>query len=87
LIVRPPRLGDRRRLLPLSVVAVLDLAANGLYAVATRHGLLAEVAVGSSLYPLATVVLARIVLGERVHRIQELGIAAAIAGVVMMSAG
>jgi drug/metabolite transporter (DMT)-like permease len=87
LIVRPPRLGDRWRLLPLSVVAALDLGANGLYAVATRHGLLAEVAVGSSLYPLATVVLARIVLGERVHRIQELGIVAAIVGVAMIAAG
>jgi len=87
LIVRPPRLQDRRRLLPLAAVAALDLGANGLYAVATRHGLLAEVAVGSSLYPLATVVLARIVLGERVHRLQELGIAAAIAGVAMMAAG
>ncbi|HTX44653.1 MAG TPA: EamA family transporter [Solirubrobacteraceae bacterium] len=87
LIVRPPRVKERWRLLPLSAVAVLDLGANGLYAVATRHGLLAEVAVGSSLYPLATVVLARIVLGERVHRLQEVGIAVAIAGVAMIAAG
>lgn len=87
LIVRPPRLPERRTLLPLAVVAALDLGANGLYAVATRHGLLAEVAVGSSLYPLATVVLARIVLGERVHRVQEFGIAVAIAGVAMIAAG
>jgi drug/metabolite transporter (DMT)-like permease len=87
LIVRPPRLPDRQALLPLTVVAALDLGANGLYAVATRHGLLSEVAVASSLYPLATVVLARAVLGERVHRVQELGIAAAVAGVAMIAAG
>jgi drug/metabolite transporter (DMT)-like permease len=87
LIVRPPRLPDRGALLPLAVVAALDLGANGLYAVATRHGLLSEVAVASSLYPLATVVLARMVLGERVRRVQELGIAAAVAGVAMIAAG
>jgi drug/metabolite transporter (DMT)-like permease len=87
LIVRPPRLPDRQALLPLTVVAALDLGANGLYAVATRHGLLSEVAVASSLYPLATVILARAVLGERVHRMQELGIAAAVAGVAMIAAG
>jgi drug/metabolite transporter (DMT)-like permease len=87
LIVRPARLPSRRTLLPLAVVAALDLAANGLYAIATRHGLLSVVAVGSSLYPLATVVLARVVLGERVRRVQELGIVAAVAGVAMIAAG
>jgi drug/metabolite transporter (DMT)-like permease len=87
LIVRPPRLADRGRLLPLSVVAGLDLGANVLYAVATHHGLLSEVAVASSLYPLATVILARVVLGERVRRVQEIGIVAAVAGVAMMAAG
>jgi len=87
LIVRPARLPDRGRLLPLAVVAVLDLGANALYAVATHHGLLSEVAVASSLYPLATVILARVVLGERVRRVQELGILAAVAGVAMIAAG
>lgn len=87
LVVRPPRLEDRGRLLPLAVVAALDLGANALYAVATRHGLLSEVAVASSLYPLATVVLARVVLGERVRRVQELGIVAAVAGIAMIAAG
>jgi drug/metabolite transporter (DMT)-like permease len=49
--------------------------------------LLSVVSVAASLYPLATVVLARVVLGERVRRVQELGIAAALAGVVLMAAG
>ena len=85
--LRPPGRPARADLLPLSAVAVLDLSATGLYAVATRHGVFSEVAVASALYPLATVVLARIVLGERVRRIQELGIAAAIAGVALIAAG
>ena len=72
---------------PLIVVAVLDLGANLLFAIATRHGLLSIVSVAGSLYPLATVVLARVILGERVRRVQELGIVAAIAGVVLIAAG
>jgi drug/metabolite transporter (DMT)-like permease len=72
---------------PLAVMGLLDLGANALYAVATRHGLLSVVAVAASLYPLATVLLARVLLGERVRRVQELGIVAALAGVVMIAAG
>ena len=75
------------RLWLLAVMGVLDVSATGFYAVATRHGLLSVVSVAASLYPLATVLLARVVLGERVRRVQELGIAAALAGVVLMAAG
>jgi drug/metabolite transporter (DMT)-like permease len=71
----------------LLLVGFLDLSANLLYALATRHGLLSVVAVAASLYPLTTVVLARLVLGERVRRIQEVGIAAALAGVVLIAVG
>jgi drug/metabolite transporter (DMT)-like permease len=77
----------RQRRWPLAVMGVLDVSATGLYALATRHGLLSVVAVAASLYPLATVALARVVLGERVRRVQELGIAAALAGVVLIAAG
>jgi drug/metabolite transporter (DMT)-like permease len=78
---------DRRAIFPVASIGLLDLAANGLYALATRHGLLSVVSVASSLYPLATVVLARVLLGERVRRVQELGIVAALAGVVLIAAG
>jgi EamA domain-containing membrane protein RarD len=77
----------RRRLLALVIVGTLDVSANALFAAATRHGLLSIVSVGASLYPLATVILARLVLGERVRRVQELGIAAAITGVALIAAG
>jgi drug/metabolite transporter (DMT)-like permease len=75
------------RLLPVAGMGCLDLAANGLYAVATRHGLLSIVAVAASLYPLATVTLARTLLGERVQRVQEIGVVAALAGIVLIAAG
>jgi drug/metabolite transporter (DMT)-like permease len=71
----------------LLVIGFLDLSANVLYALATRHGLLSVVAVAASLYPLTTVLLARVVLGEHVRRIQEVGIAAALAGVVLIAVG
>lgn len=73
---------------PLIMLAgTLDVSANVLFAVASRHGLLSVIAVLSSLYPLATVVLARVVLGERVQRIQEVGIVAALGGVLLIAAG
>jgi drug/metabolite transporter (DMT)-like permease len=84
---RPAAVREPRALLALAVVGLLDLSANGLYALATRHGLLSVVAVGASLYPLATVALARVLLGERVRRVQEVGIAAALTGVVLIAAG
>jgi len=71
----------------LLLIGFLDLSANVLYALATRHGLLSVVAVAASLYPLTTVLLARVVLRERVRRIQEVGIAAALAGVLLIAVG
>lgn len=71
----------------VALMGVLDTGANGLYALAATKGLLSVVAVLGSLYPLATVALARILLGERVRRIQEAGIAAALVGVALIAAG
>lgn len=66
---------------------VLDVTANGIYLAATNAGLLSIVAVLSSLYPAATVVLARIVLGERLHRVQIVGLGLAAAGIAAMATG
>ncbi|MGZ4663890.1 MAG: EamA family transporter [Frankiaceae bacterium] len=74
----------------LPVVALVgwgDAAANGLYVLATRSGYLSVVAVFASLYPVATVLIARRVLHERLRRVQVLGVAVAISGVVLMAAG
>ena len=72
---------------PLLAVGALDFTATALFALATQEGLLSVVAVVGSLYPAVTVVLARVVLSERVARSQELGVVLTLAGVVAISAG
>ena len=87
LAVRPTLPRDVPSISLLGMIGVLDLGANGLYALATTEGLLSVVSVLGSLYPAVTVVLARVVLAERVARVQEVGVVLALAGVVAISAG
>ena len=87
LIVRPSLPREGGSLAILGLIGLLDLGANGFYALATQEGLLSVVSVLGSLYPAVTVVLARIVLAERVSRVQEVGVVLALAGVVAISAG
>jgi anaerobic selenocysteine-containing dehydrogenase len=61
---------------------------NVLFAAASQErGLLSVVSVLASLYPLVTVLLARIALGERVQRTQEAGVVVTLTGVALISAG
>ena len=66
---------------------VLDVAANLLYLAASRAGLLSLVAVITSMYPAGTILLARVVLGERLHPRQLVGLAAAVAGITLIATG
>jgi drug/metabolite transporter (DMT)-like permease len=65
----------------------LDIFANVLYLLATREGMLTIAATLTSLYPASTILLARLVLGERLRRIQIAGLACAGLGVVLLSTG
>jgi drug/metabolite transporter (DMT)-like permease len=86
LVLRPPR--ARRADLPvLASIGVLDTGGNVFFAAASAKSLVSVVSILASLYPVVTVLLARAVLHERVHRSQELGIALALAGIVLISAG
>jgi len=70
----------------VALVGLADLSANALYAFATGHGLLAIVAVLGSLYPVVTVLLAHVLLGERLTRPQQAGVAVALVGVAAIAA-
>jgi drug/metabolite transporter (DMT)-like permease len=72
---------------PLALVGLGDVGANLLYALATQRGLLSVTAVVGSLYPVVTVLLARFVLHERLARIQQIGVAAALLGVALVAVG
>ncbi len=69
------------------VAGVMDMLANALYLLATREGPLSIVVTLSSLYPASTVLLARIVLGERLRPWQVTGVGCALAAVALIVSG
>ena len=76
------------RLVPAIVaVGVFDTTANVLVAFATTRGSAGVVAVLSALYPVATIVLARVALGERLDRPRRMGGALALGGAAAVAAG
>ncbi|HEV8102646.1 MAG TPA: DMT family transporter [Gaiellaceae bacterium] len=79
--LRPPR----SALWPVAAVGLADVSANALFAFASGHGLLSLVAVLGSLYPVVTVVLAHLLLGERLTHVQRVGIALAVGGVAAIA--
>lgn len=81
---RPARL--RRDLGVLALAGTLDFGATALYGIANHGGKLSIVAVAGSLYPVATVLLARWVLGERLVRVQAAGVCLALVGVALIAA-
>jgi uncharacterized membrane protein len=72
--------------LPLIIGAgMLDMTANICYLLATHRGLLAIVATIASLYPATTLLLARLVLRERMSWLQSVGLGLAATAVVLIS--
>jgi drug/metabolite transporter (DMT)-like permease len=73
--------------LPIVVASgAIDMTANILYVLAAQTGKLAVAAVLTSLYPASTVLLARIVLRERLQNSQKVGVALALIGVALIAA-
>jgi drug/metabolite transporter (DMT)-like permease len=84
LVVRSLGGARRRDAAPLVAIGVLDASANLAYGVSTTMGLLATTSVLASLYPVVTVVLAGVFLRERLRAVQYAGVAAVLAGVVLI---
>jgi drug/metabolite transporter (DMT)-like permease len=75
------------RLAPVvALVGLADVSANALFALASQHGLISVVSVLGSLFPVVTVVLAHLVLRERISVVQRLGVAVALVGVAVVAA-
>ena len=74
------------RVAPLAAVGVLDTTANLLYAYASVSGLLSLAAMLASLFPVVTVILARVILRERLSRSQGTGVLFALVGVACIAA-
>ncbi len=83
-VSRPARpRADGARLAMLT--GCLDASGNALFLLASRQGLLTLVGVIGAMYPASTVVLARVVLGERLARHQLAGLAVAAGAVVLIA--
>jgi drug/metabolite transporter (DMT)-like permease len=85
LVVRPPIRAARGHLGAIMLIGILDTAGNTLFAAASSQGEVSVVSVLATLYPVTTVGLAAFVLSERIDRLQLVGVASAIVGVLLIS--
>ena len=69
------------------VVGVGDMAGNAFFVLAAQAGRLDVASVLSSLYPVTTIVLAAVLLRDRVTRVHALGIVAAATAIVLIAGG
>ena len=77
---------DRCLLLAATGAGVIDVIANICYVAATRIGMFGLAVVLASLYPGITVLLARVVLGERLRWVQRAGLGLATIGILLVAA-
>ncbi|CAM4410220.1 DMT family transporter [Nocardia ninae] len=71
----------------IALIGVLIVAADALYATASTLGMVGIVAVLGALHTLVTIALARIFLNERLGRPQQVGVGAALVGVLAIASG
>jgi drug/metabolite transporter (DMT)-like permease len=87
-VLRPGLLRGIGGSIPLVAAAagVIDVVANLCYVAATRAGSFGLAVVLASLYPGVTVLLARVVLGERLRWVQRVGLGLAAIGILLVTA-
>jgi len=86
-VMRPGLKLTKAAVVPICAIGVLDTGANALFSVASTLGYLSVVSVLSSVFPVFTVILAYFFLHERLSRLQQVGVASALAGVALIAVG
>ena len=76
---------ERSDVAPVVGAGLFDVGANALILVAVRRGLISLVAPVAALYPAMTVVLARLVLEERIGRQRLAGLALGVLGLALIA--
>jgi uncharacterized membrane protein len=77
---------DRKRWPMLALVGALGLAGDLAYAAAAGHGTLSIISAISSLYPIPTIALGRVLRGRRATVLQLVGAALALTGAALLGA-
>jgi drug/metabolite transporter (DMT)-like permease len=81
-----PRGAGGKLLLAAAGAGAIDMVANICYVAATRTGMFGLAVVLAALYPGITVLLARVVLGERLRWVQRAGLGLAAIGIILVAA-
>jgi drug/metabolite transporter (DMT)-like permease len=85
-LTRAPLVFGGRSLWVSCLAGFFDLGAQALYLIARQAGTLSIAAVLTSLYPVSTFFLARVVLGERLRRLQIIGVLIALGAIALIVA-
>jgi drug/metabolite transporter (DMT)-like permease len=85
LLARQPAMPPRGQWGIVILSGILDVTGNGFYALAARTGRLDVAAVLGALYPASTVLLAWILLKEKISTIQMIGIVCAFAAIILFT--
>jgi drug/metabolite transporter (DMT)-like permease len=84
LAAAPRPLPGRASIPPIALAGLTDMLANLLFLLATRAGLLSLASLLTSLYPVVALLAARVLLAERLTRLQGLGVALALAASALL---
>jgi len=87
LAIRAPLRVPARIAPAVMAVGAFDVSANLFFGLAASRGLVSVVSVLASMYPVVTIALARVVVGERLGGGQRVGAVAALAGAALITAG
>ena len=82
---REPLVIHKGSLIPAILAGILDMVANIMFVLASSSGMLSIVSIIVSLYPVPTVLMARLVFKERITPVRGIGLGLSLAGLALIS--